>query len=166
MFEFLRRKNDPAPEPDGETKALPASTSSEPDEDSVLKGAVEAMLVDQAIPEPLLEAEPERGTVNIIGADTRIDGSLTTQAAVRLLGEIDGNVDCISLTVEAEAGVTGDVTAAQSVVVRGKIVGNLIVHGKLTITDTGVVAGVVKARSVAVDDGAKLLGRCSMSPPA
>ncbi len=172
MFEFLRRKNAPAAEPDGETKALPeaaeaeAEAVAENDDDKVLKGAVEAMLVDQAVPEPEPEPEPDFGTVNVIGSDTRIDGSLSTRTEVHLLGEIDGDVECVSLTVEAEAGIRGDVTAAQNVVIRGKVVGNLVVDGKLTITDTGSVAGIVRARSMTIDEGAELSGRCSMSSPA
>jgi len=173
MFEFLRRKNTPAPEADGETKALPEATEGqaeppepEPDDDAVLRGAVEAMLVDQAVPEPEPEPEPEPGGINIIGPDTRIDGSLSTRTAVHLLGEIDGNVDCISLTVETEAGIRGDVTAAENVVVRGKIVGNLAVEGKLTVTETGSVAGLIRARSMTIDEGAELSGRCSMSSSA
>ena len=172
MFEFLRRKNAPAAEPDGETKALPEAAEAEAaevenDDDKVLKGAVEAMLVDQAVPEPEPDPEPEPkpdfGTVNVIGSDTRIDGSLSTRTEVHLLGEIDGDVECVSLTVEAEAGIRGDVTAARNVVIRGKVVGNLVVAGKLTITDTGSVAGIVKARSMTIDEGAELSGRCSMS---
>lgn len=169
MFEFLRRKNTPAPETDGETKALPEATDGGPDDepededDKVLKGAVEAMLVDQAVPEPEPEPEPDFGTVNVISSDTRIDGSLSTRAAVQLRGEIDGDVDCVSLTVEADAGIRGDVTATEDVVVHGKIVGNLAVQGKLTVTDTGSVAGIVRARSMTFDEGAQLSGRCSMS---
>ncbi|MGH1342839.1 MAG: bactofilin family protein [Nannocystales bacterium] len=174
MFEFLRRKNAPTPEAEDETKALPAAgeageaveSEAESEDDVVLKDAVEAMLVDQAVPEPEPEPEPDFGTVNVIGSDTRIDGSLTTRTEVHLLGKIDGDVECISLTVEADAGVHGDVTATQNVVVRGKVVGNLMVEGKLTITDTGSVAGVVQARSMTIDDGAELSGRCSMSSSA
>lgn len=173
MFEFLRRKSAPAPGPDGETKALPAAATeapAEPDVDQVLRGAVEALLVDQAIPEPQLEPEPEPepepdlGTVNVIGPDTRIEGSLSTLAAVHLLGEIDGAVECVSLTVEEHAGVRGDVTAAKDVLVRGKIVGDLLVDGKLTIARTGSVAGIVRARSLAIEDGAELTGRMMPLP--
>ncbi len=173
MFEFLRRKNAPDPEPESETKALPAAEGadategdSEPENDNVLKGAVEAMLVDQAVSESESEPKPDFGTINVIGSDTRIDGSLSTRTAVHLLGEIDGNVDCISLTVEKDAGIRGDVTASESVVVHGKVVGNLVVDGKLTVTDTGSVAGLVRARSMEIDDGAELTGRCSLSSPS
>lgn len=173
MFEFLRRKSAPAPEPDGETKALPAAapeTPAEADVDQVLKGAVEALLVDQATPEsesesePEPEPEPDFGTVNVIDSGTRIDGSLTTMAPVHLLGEIDGAVECVSLTVEENAGIRGDVTAAENVVVRGKIVGELVVDGKLTITDTGSVEGIVRARSLEIDEGAELSGRLMPLP--
>jgi cytoskeletal protein CcmA (bactofilin family) len=172
MFEFLRRKNGPDPEPKGETKALPAAPAQSTEhDDKVLQGAVEAMLVDQAIPEPELDAEPEPepepqpvyGSINVIGSDTRIDGSLSTQTAIHLLGEIEGNVECVSLTLEQGARIRGDVTAAKSILVRGKIVGNLVVDGKLTVTDTGSVAGLVRARSMAIEEGAELLGHCSMA---
>ncbi len=173
MFEFLRRKNGPDPEPQGETKALPAAPAhSDPNDDEVLQGAVEAMLVDQAIPEPELDAEPEPepqpvyGSINVIGSDTRIDGSLSTQTSIHLLGEIEGNVECVSLTLEQGARIRGDVTAAKSVLVRGQIVGNLVVDGKLTVTDTGSVAGLVRARSMAIEEGAELLGHCSMAASA
>lgn len=162
MFEFLRRKNAPDPQPDGEVKALAeAPPEDENADDKVLKGAVEAMLVDQAVPEP--QAEPEPGPpMNVIGADTRVDGSVITRSAVRLLGEVDGDVECISVTIEEDAEIRGDVTAVEDVVVHGTIVGDLIVHGMLTVSATGRITGAVDARSITVAEGGMLCGHCSV----
>lgn len=164
MFEFLRRKNAPVPEPDGETKALPeAPAEDEGVDDSVLKGAVEAMLVDQAVTEEERAPEIDSGPpMNVIGADTRVEGSIVTRSVVRVLGEIDGDLECVAVTIEEDAEIRGDVTAVEDVVVHGTIVGDLVVHGKLTISATGRVTGRVDALSISVVDGAELHGHCSV----
>lgn len=123
------------------------------------------MLVEQAQSEdPTPEPEPEPGPpMNVIGADTKIGGSLSTQSAVLVLGEIEGDVSAVTVTVEEDGVVRGDVTTKEDVTVRGKVFGNMAVDGKLTITATGSVAGGVKARAIAIEEGGELRGRCSMS---
>ncbi len=170
MFEFFRRKNAQEPTPDEEQKALPETTGDgegTPD-DEVLKDAVEAMLVSQAdgevdddpIPEPELEAG---SSINVIGADTKIGGAIETQSPVHVLGEVEGNINCTSVTVDDDGIVRGDIVASGDVSIRGKVLGNMAVDGKLTITSKGSVTGSVKARAIAIEEGGELRGRCSMS---
>jgi len=169
MFEFFRRKNPEETQPEGEQKALPEVSgegseehAADSEEDQVLKDAVEAMLVEQAQPDPTPEPEPGPA-LNVIGPDTKIGGSLSTQSAVLVLGEIEGNVGAVSVTVDEDGVIRGDVTTKEDAIVRGKIFGNMIVDGKLTIMPTGRVTGGVKARAIAIEEGGELHGRCSMT---
>lgn len=169
MFGLFRKKPQEA-QPEEEPKALPEPSPEprESDEDKVLKDAVEAMLVEQAsaeveapaTPEPEPEPEPR---MNVIGTDMRIAGSISSKSGVLVLGEIEGNVAGVTVTVEADGVIKGDVAASDDVVVRGSVVGNMGVDGKLTITPTGTVEGGVNARSIAIEEGGELRGRCTMS---
>ena len=170
MFGLFRKKQPEEAQPEEEPKALPEASPSpeESAEDKVLKDAVEAMLVEQASAEveasTTPEPKPEPGPpMNVIGADMRIAGSISTKSAVLVLGEIEGNVAGTTVTVEEDGVIKGDVAAADDVVVRGSVVGDMGVDGKLTITPTGTVEGGVKARSIAIEEGGELRGRCTMS---
>lgn len=177
MFGLFRKKPPQEAQPEEEPKALPEPKpeTEESADDKVLKDAVEAMLVEQAsaeveVPsesEPEPQAEPEPGPpMNVIGTDMRIGGSISTKSAVLVLGEIEGNVAGLSVTVEEDGVIRGDVAATDDVVVRGSVVGNMGVDGKLTITSTGRVEVGVKARAIAIEEGGELRGRCTMSSGA
>ena len=166
MFEFFRRKNAQETQPEGEQKALPEASEeagvADSEEDQVLKDAVEAMLVEQARPDPAPAPKPGP-PLNVVGPDTKIGGSLSTHSGVLVLGEIEGNVGAVSVTVDDDGVIRGDVTTKEDATVRGMIFGNMIVDGKLTITATGSVTGGVKARAIAIEEGGELRGRCSMT---
>ncbi len=175
MFEFLRRKNDPEPNP--ETKALPEAAGSEVDaadaadgtDDEALKTAVEAALVERA--EAEVEPAPAPAPAGtMVGPDMLVDGSLSTRSPLLVAGEIEGDVDCGLLTLQSDGNIRGDVRASEDVVIRGTVTGDMNVAGKLTIATTGRVLGNVSARAIIMDEGGELRGRCSMggddvSPP-
>lgn len=171
MFGLFRKKQPEETQPEEEPKALPEPSPDpqESAEDKVLKDAVEAMLVEQASSEvdAPAESEPEpRAPMNVIGTDMRIAGSISSKSGVLVLGEVEGNVAGLTVTVEEDGVIKGDVAATDDVVVRGSVVGNMGVDGKLTITPTGTVEGGVKARSIAIEEGGELRGRCTMSTGA
>ena len=148
MFDFLRNKPvEPQPQP----LALPEPESAE---DEAVKSAIEAALTQR-------EPEPAPPTT-IVGADTKIGGSIETDNAVAVAGAVNGDVTCGPLTLEADGQITGDVRACGDVVVSGTVTGNMNVDGKLTIAETGRVLGNVKANAVVIQDGGELCGRCSM----
>jgi len=171
MFEFLRRKNAQAPDSEEEPKAIPETTSASdaPADDEALRSAVGKALADEPDEEPDPTPEPELAlcpTVNTIGPDTRIGGSISTKSAVRVLGEIEGDVECVSLLVEEDGQVNGDVKVSGEALVRGDIVGDVVVEGKLSIAASGRVNGGVTAHAIEIEEGGQLRGRCSMSSPS
>lgn len=109
-------------------------------------------------------AKPKLGdSVNVIGSDTKITGDMSTKNPVLVLGEIEGDVEAESVTVEADGAIRGDVKTKNDVIVRGTIFGALVVEGKLTITSSGSVTGGVQAKAIAIEEGGELRGRCSMA---
>jgi cytoskeletal protein CcmA (bactofilin family) len=119
---------------------------------------------------PAPPAAPQRAAVatavNVIAADTRIAGPVTTGRSLLVDGVIEGEVECdADLTVGADGEIRGDIRAA-NVVVAGLVEGDIDVDGLLSVRATGRVLGNVRALRVQVDDGAVLRGRCSMGASA
>ncbi|HET6583814.1 MAG TPA: polymer-forming cytoskeletal protein [Nannocystaceae bacterium] len=104
--------------------------------------------------------------VNIIAADTRVGGPITTGRSLLVEGVIEGEVECdADLTVGEDGEIRGDIRAA-NVVVAGLVEGDIDVDGLLCVRASGRVLGNVRALRVSVEDGAVLRGRCSMGASA
>ena len=104
--------------------------------------------------------------VNVIAADTRVGGTITTGRSLLVDGVIDGDVECdADLTVGEDGEIRGDIRAA-NVVVAGLVEGDIDVDGLLCVRASGRVLGNVRALRVSVDDGAVVRGRCSMGASA
>ncbi|MCR5791518.1 MAG: polymer-forming cytoskeletal protein [Lachnospiraceae bacterium] len=98
----------------------------------------------------------------IISADTRIDGSVTTENSIRLSGTVNGNVSTKGfLIVGNGASVTGNITA-ESVIVAGRVEGDLNIADKVNIESTGEVYGDIVTKRLLIDEDSIFSGKCTM----
>ena len=98
----------------------------------------------------------------IIGPRTHVQGSLTAQESVDVVGTVEG--DCRVegfIRVHEDGLITGDVTAA-SIVVNGTVSGRSLEADRVEIGAKGRVLGRVRARRVAIADGAFYEGQVDM----
>lgn len=98
----------------------------------------------------------------IIGANIAIDGNITGNDAVTILGLVRGTVQVKdAVTVPQGGRVEADVEA-QSVEVSGSVQGNVTASDKVEIKAGGKLIGDIKAPRILIADGAAFKGNINM----
>lgn len=106
-------------------------------------------------------AEP-RGMATYIGQDTRIQGTIVASGAVRVDGQVEGQIQS---TGDVFVGETGRVQAgiqAANLIIAGEVVGEVRVSGRLELLGTGRLYGDASMQSLIVEQGALLQGNTRM----
>ncbi|MCB9557223.1 MAG: polymer-forming cytoskeletal protein [Deltaproteobacteria bacterium] len=94
----------------------------------------------------------------VIGAATRINGSVETDEQTRILGRVEGSLISTALLIVEDSGeLVADVAAAQ-VQVSGLVVGNITARELIQIDSKGRVVGDLRAPRIVLQDGATLRG--------
>lgn len=95
---------------------------------------------------------------SIISPDFRAVGDITADGDIQLLGRIEGNVRCRTLTIGDTGEVQGEISA-ERVRVLGKVVGPIKARA-VELTRTGHVTGDIRHETLTIDTGAYLDGHC------
>src|SRR5262249_38246754 len=94
------------------------------------------------------------------GPTRRIIGSVSADGAVQVNGQIDGDLNCTSITVSPNALISGAIKA-RSVVVNGKVEGP-ISGEEVALKPHAFVTGDIQAQSLSIERGAILrVDRCA-----
>src|SRR4029450_5776686 len=102
-----------------------------------------------------------KGKTTVIAEGLRIVGSVSADGAVQVNGQIDGDLNCTSITVSPKALITGAVKA-RNVVINGKVEGP-ISGEDVVLKPHASVTGDIQAQSLSIERGAYFDGR-SLSP--
>ena len=94
-------------------------------------------------------------TSTVIAEGLRIIG--ISDGAVQVNGQIDGDLNCTSITVSPKALINGCVKA-RSVVVNGKVEGP-IVGQEVLLKSQALVTGDIQAQTLLIERGAHFEGR-------
>lgn len=105
-------------------------------------------------------------TDTLIGQGTHVDGTLISEAGIRIEGEYRGDIECKGDVIVGECGIAKSNITARDVTVAGKIIGDIVTRGRLTITATGQLHGNVTAGALLIHDGGLFTGNCRMERPA
>ena len=98
----------------------------------------------------------------LIGQSTSVKGSLTSNGALRIDGQFEGD---ITTTADIIVGESGRITAtigARNAVVAGSVNGNMDIGDKLELLPTAKVVGDLKVGSLIIGEGAVFKGNCEM----
>jgi cytoskeletal protein CcmA (bactofilin family) len=98
-----------------------------------------------------------KGKTTVIAEGLRIIGSVSADGAVQVNGQIDGDLNCTSITVSPKALINGAIKA-QSVVVNGKVEGP-ISGEDVVLKSHAFVTGDIQAQSLSIGRGAHFEGR-------
>jgi cytoskeletal protein CcmA (bactofilin family) len=93
----------------------------------------------------------------VIAEGLRIIGNVSADGAVQVNGQIDGDLNCTSITVSPKALINGGVKA-RSVVVNGKVEGP-IVGQEVVLKSQAFVTGDIQAQTLLIERGAHFEGR-------
>jgi len=100
---------------------------------------------------------------SLIGEHTTFEGTLKTEGAVRLMGNVQGEIESKgTIIVEEKAHVTARLTGAQ-VTVAGTVDGQIYCQGRVEIRPTGHVTGEINAGALIVQEGAYFDGSSKMA---
>jgi cytoskeletal protein CcmA (bactofilin family) len=102
-----------------------------------------------------------KGTV--IAEGLKIVGSVSADGAVEVNGQVDGDLNCASLTVSPKASITGGINAVR-VVVNGTVEGP-ISGEEVVLKSHAYVVGDIQTQSLSIERGAHFEGR-SLRPKA
>ena len=97
----------------------------------------------------------------VIAEGLRIIGNVSADGAIQVNGQIDGDLNCTSITVSPSALINGAVKA-RSVVVNGKVEGP-ISGEHVVLKPHAFVTGDIQAQSLSIERGAHFEG-CSLRP--
>ncbi len=94
---------------------------------------------------------------SVLAADLRINGDVTSQGTIELLGEIDGNLTAQSIIIGTEGRIKGSISA-ETVEIKGTTEGK-ISCANLTLRASAKVKADVSYTAVIIESGATVEGR-------
>lgn len=109
-------------------------------------------------------SSPRRASA-VIGESITIQGDLSGEEDLTVLGRVQGTVDvkANSVTVGQSGHVKADVYG-KSIIVEGRVEGNLFGGEQIVLRSTGDVRGNLTAPRVSLEDGAQFKGAIDMEP--
>lgn len=98
----------------------------------------------------------------LIGHTTLIKGSISSSGALRIDGQVEGEVSTTADLIIGEAGKIKAAVSAKNAVVAGAVTGNMEVDDKLELLPSARVVGDLKVGSLIIGEGAIFKGNCEM----
>lgn len=103
------------------------------------------------------------GLHNTLAAGTHVKGDITTEADLRLDGQVEGNIQCNGkIVIGPKSTVTGNITATNAEIL-GEVKGNVQISGKLTLKATAIIQGDVITQTLEIEPNARFNGICKMT---
>ena len=114
-------------------------------------------------PEPV--ASHSTGAESVIGKEDRIEGTLRVKRGLRILGQVEGQIEAAtSVTIEESARVHADLTADEAIIA-GEYTGKLVCRQRLEIRSTGRVKGEIETVRLMLHEGGFIDGALHMQKP-
>ncbi len=102
----------------------------------------------------------------VIGELSNLNGDVVSKGAVRIDGDLKGNIEAKGPVVIGEsAQVFGNIVASQ-IEISGRVEGNIDSVGKLRIYSSGILKGDIKVMSFDIDEGGAFEGMCRINTAA
>jgi cytoskeletal protein CcmA (bactofilin family) len=114
------------------------------------------------------DGSPTNGTTAFLGKGTRIVGKLTFEGAVRIEGQVEGEITADDTLTIGESAVVKAKIAGATVVVHGQVTGDITARARLELRAPSRVVGNINTPSLIIQEGAVFEGQCAMggSDPA
>jgi cytoskeletal protein CcmA (bactofilin family) len=98
---------------------------------------------------------------NLISEDTTVEGNLISKGEIEVLGEVNGDIECTSVTIGESGKLNGKLTA-NDVMIDGRLNGSIHSHN-VTLRSGCHVEGDVHYVSLMIEDGGTLQGTVKRS---
>ena len=104
----------------------------------------------------------EAQTMILLSHGTQLNGNIKASAAMRIDGEVEGDIISKDKLVLGINGVITGSIEAEEVVVGGAIYGSIKAQKCLLLQSTGKIEGDVQAKEIEVEKGGFFKGSCTM----
>lgn len=145
----------------GQEEDIPEETAEPeediPEEEPVLEPSVPSAANDDIVNEEARRAMDEarlNGTVTVITEDTKINGSISSEGSLEVMGVITGDIECLG-KVYINGNVSGGIVASEIFVNTPKLHGGLISEGTVKIGVGTIVLGDVTGTSAYIAGAVK-----------
>ncbi len=98
----------------------------------------------------------------IIGESVKIQGTLSGDEDLHVLGRVDGRIELQRTLVVAQSGIVKAEVSVKNAIISGVVVGNIHASESIEITKEGRMVGDVFAPRVIIVDGASFRGNVDM----
>jgi cytoskeletal protein CcmA (bactofilin family) len=99
----------------------------------------------------------------MVGERTSFEGTLRSDGSIRVLGSVQGEIECKSAVfVDERARVNANISGAQ-ITIAGQVEGQIRCPGRVEIRSTGRVTGEIQAGALIVQEGAFFDGSSRMA---
>lgn len=95
----------------------------------------------------------------LIGRNTIFEGTLKSEASIRIEGQLIGDIECKGDVFIGEKGLVQSNITARNITVCGTIKGNVVTSNKLTIHWTGKLLGDHQSTSIHIEQGGLIVGK-------
>jgi len=99
----------------------------------------------------------------IIGANTRFQGTLTSDGNIRIDGSVEGDIEVLGNLIIGETGRVIATIKAQNVHVSGAVKGEITAVEQLEISPTGKVWGDITTAALHIEPGGLFRGQSAMT---
>ncbi len=100
---------------------------------------------------------------SMVGERTSFEGTLRSEGSIRVLGSVQGEIECKSAVfVDERARVNANISGAQ-ITIAGQVEGQIRCPGRVEIRSTGRVTGEIQAGALIVQEGAFFDGSSRMA---
>ena len=104
-------------------------------------------------------ASHDSAATSILGNGARVRGRVLGDGGLRVLGQIEGDIELNGdLALEESGSIQGDV-AADAVILAGTLVGDVAARGSVVVRASGNVSGNLAGSEISLEEGAMFSGR-------
>jgi cytoskeletal protein CcmA (bactofilin family) len=112
----------------------------------------------------LTKTKPSQAqTMSLLSQGTKFTGNLEASTALRIDGEVEGDVISTDKIVTGINSVVTGSIEADEVIIGGMIYGSVNAKKILTLQSTGKVEGDIRALEILIEKGGFFKGACEMS---
>ena len=94
--------------------------------------------------------------ISILGPSTRVTGRVSGEGALRVEGNVRGDVQVSGSTEIAEGGSVEGNVSAETLEVAGSLLGDAVVNGPVFIRAGAVVRGELRGSEISIEPGSRV----------
>ena len=99
-----------------------------------------------------------------LGKDASFKGELSFEGTLCIDGLFEGQINTNGTLIISESGEIKANIDAETVICEGRVKGNIIASKKVELRPKSIIIGNIQSPSLNIEVGAKLDGKCDMSP--